>query len=172
MQKAVVKAVVGVKKMFRELIRKNKQIPMEECIQILSNGLRGVLSVLGDDDYPYGMPMNHFYNEEDGKIYFHCGKKGHRLDALKKHDKVSFCVYDEGYRNDGEWALNIKSVIVFGHMKVVENSDKVIDISWKLSRKFTQDDTYIKEEIENYAHQTLLLELTPEHICGKLVKES
>lgn len=171
-KEVVAKDAVGVREMFRELIRKNKQIPMEECIQILNKGLRGVLSVLGDDDYPYGMPMNHFYNEEDGKIYFHCGKKGHRLDALKKHDKVSFCVYDEGYRNDGEWALNIKSVIVFGRMKVVEDSEKVVDISKKLSHKFTRDDTYIKEEIEKYAKQTLLLELTPEHMCGKMVTES
>lgn len=171
-KEVVAKDAVGVREMFRELIRKNKQISMEECIQILNNGLRGVLSVLGDDDYPYGMPMNHFYNEEDGKIYFHCGKKGHRLDALKKHDKVSFCVYDEGYRNDGEWALNIKSVIVFGRMKVVEDLNKVVDISEKLSYKFTRDDAYIKEEIEKYAKQTLLLELTPEHICGKMVTES
>ena len=60
-----------------------QQLPMEDCIQILKQETRGVLSVLGDDDYPYGMPMNHWYNEEDGKIYFHCGKTGHRLDALK-----------------------------------------------------------------------------------------
>lgn len=158
--------------MFREMIRKNKQISMEECIELLKKEKRGVLSVLGDDDYPYGMPMNHFYNEEDSKIYFHCGKKGHRLDALKKHDKVSFCVYDEGYRNDGEWALNIKSVIVFGRMKVVEDLERVVDISIKLSHKFTRDDAYIKEEIEKYAKQTLLLELTPEYICGKMVTES
>ena len=158
--------------MFRELVRKKKQISMEECIRILKSEPRGVLSVLGDDDYPYGMPMNHFYNKEDGKIYFHCGKMGHRLDALKKHNKVSFCVYDEGYRKDGEWALNIKSVIVFGRMKVVDDLDRVIHISEILSRKFTEDEAYIKEEIEKYAKQTLLLELTPEYICGKLVTES
>ena len=158
--------------MFRELTRKNKQISKEECIRILKEEPRGVLSVLGDDDYPYGMPMNHFYNEEDGKIYFHCGKMGHRLDALKKHDKVSFCVYDEGYRQDGEWALNIKSVVVFGRMRVVNDLERVVYISDKLSRKFTEDDAYIKEEIEKYASQTLLLELTPEHVCGKLVTES
>lgn len=158
--------------MFRELVRKKKQISTEECIHILKNEKRGVLSVLGDNAYPYGMPMNHFYNEEDGKIYFHCGKMGHRLDALKRHNKVSFCVYDEGYCNEGEWALNIKSVIVFGRIEVVEDLDKVTCISEKLSHKFTKDDTYIQEEIEKYAHQTLLLELTPEHICGKLVTES
>lgn len=158
--------------MFRELVRKKKQISMEECIQILTSEKRGVLSVMGDDDYPYGMPMNHFYNEENGKVYFYCGKTGHRLDALKKHNKVSFCVYNEGYRKDGEWALNINSVIVFGRMKIVDDLDRVVYISEKLSRKFTEDETYIKEEIEKYSKQTILLELTPEHICGKSVIES
>lgn len=158
--------------MFRELTRKNKQLTTEECVHILKTEKRGVLSVIGDNDYPYGMPMNHFYNEEDGKIYFHCGKTGHRLDALKKDNKVSFCAYDEGYRNPGEWALNVKSVIVFGRMAIVDDMDKIVNITTKLSHKFTQDDEYIKAEIENYAKATLLLELTPEHICGKLVQES
>lgn len=158
--------------MFRDLARKKKQISTEECIDLLKKEPRGVLSVLGDDDYPYGMPMNHWYNEEDGKIYFHCGKKGHRLDAIARHDKVSYCVYDEGYREDGEWALNIKSVIVFGKMKVIDDMNVIVDITTKLSHKFTQDDEYIKEEIRMYAHKTILLELTPEHICGKHIKES
>lgn len=158
--------------MFRELMRKNKQLSNEDCIDILKSETRGVLSVLGDDEYPYGMPMNHWYNEEDGKIYFHCGKVGHRLDAIKRHNKVSFCTYDRGYRNEGEWALNVKSVIVFGKIEIVDDKDKIIDITTKLSYKFTEDDEYIKKEIENYSHQTILLQLTPEHICGKLVNES
>lgn len=158
--------------MFRELQRKNKQISMEECKEVLKKETRGVLSVLGEDDYPYGMPMNHWYNEEDGKIYFHCGKFGHRLDALKKSDKVSFCVYDKGYREDGDWALMVKSVIVFGRMEVIDDMEIIIDISRKLSYKFTQDEEYIQNEIDKYAEATLLLQLTPEHICGKLVTES
>lgn len=157
--------------MFRELARKNKQISIEECIEVLKNETRGVLSVLGDDDYPYGMPMNHFYNEEDGKIYFHCGKAGHRLDALKKHDKVSFCTYDRGYREDGEWAWKVKSVIVFGKMTVTDDMDTIVDITTKLSYKFIQDDEHIKQEIERSGKGTLLLVLEPEHICGKLVTE-
>lgn len=158
--------------MFRELLRKKNELSMEECIRILKTEKRGVLSVLGDSGYPYGMPMNHFYNEEDSKIYFHCGKSGHRLDSLKKDDKVSFCVYDEGYRNPGQWQLNIKSVIVFGRIKIIDEQEKIADITEKLSYKFTQDDEYIKTEIEKYAYKTLLLELTPEHICGKAVEES
>lgn len=158
--------------MFRELARKNKQLSAEECIHVLKSEKRGVLSVLGDNEYPYGMPMNHLYNEIDGKIYFHCGKSGHRLDAIEKHNKVSFCVYDSGYRNDGEWALNVKSVIVFGKIEVIDDMDRIVDISTKLCHKFTQDEEYIRDEIEKYAHKTLLLCLSPEHICGKFVTEA
>lgn len=158
--------------MFREVARKKKIIPTEDCIHLLKTETRGVLSVLGDDDYPYGMPMNHWYNEEDGNIYFHCGKKGHRLDALRNHDKVSFCVYDSGYRNEGEWAYNVKSVIVFGRMDVIDDMETIIDFTTKLSYKFTQDEEYIRGEIEKYGHETLLLRLKPEHITGKQVKES
>lgn len=158
--------------MFREMVRKKKQITEEECIQILKNEPRGVLSVIGDDGYPYGMPMNHWYCEENGHIYFHGGKAGHKIDAIRKCDKVSFCVYDEGYRNEGEWALNIKSVIIFGKIREISELDEVIDISRKLSYKFTSDSEYIENEIEKYAKGTLLLELIPEHMTGKLVTES
>ncbi len=158
--------------MFRELARKNKQIPEEECLQLLTNETRGVLSVLGDDDYPYGTPMNYWYNAEDGCIYFHCGKSGHRLDAIGRHNKVSFCVYDKGFRKDGEWAWNVKSVIVFGRIEIIEDMDTIADIMTKLSRKFVQDESYIRNEIERYGHETLLLRLTPEHICGKTIKEA
>ena len=159
-------------KVFRDLIRKNKELSMEECIHVLKTEKRGVLSVNGDYGYPYGMPMNHWYSEEDGMIYFHCGKVGHRLDALQKDNKVSFCAYDEGYRNPGQWPLHIKSVIVFGTIEIVDDMDKIVDITIKLSHKFTQDDAYIKAEIDNYASKTLLMALKPEHICGKLVEES
>lgn len=158
--------------MFRELARKDKTIPQEECIHLLETELRGVLSVLGDEDYPYGMPMNHFYHREDGCLYFHCGKSGHRLDALRKHPKASFCAYDEGFRKEGDWALHIRSVIVFGKIEIVDDMQQIIDICTKLSHKFTQDDGYIQHEIEQYAKAACLLRLVPEHITGKLVTES
>ena len=158
--------------MFRSLARKKQQISREECIDLLTRETRGVLSVIGDGGYPYGMPMNHFYCPEDGKIYFHCGKTGHRTDSLKKSGKVSFCVCDRGESTDGDWALTVKSVIVFGKVEMIEDSHKIIDITSRLSRKFTDDEEYIKNEIEKYAAGTVLLALTPEHICGKTVKES
>ena len=158
--------------MFREVARKKQALDEAACIEILKSEPRGVLSVLGDDGYPYGMPMNHFYNAEDGCIYFHCGKVGHRLDALRRCDKVSFCVYDQGYRNEGEWAYNVKSVIVFGRMELIEDMEQIVRITRLLSLKFIQDEEHIRREIEQSAHRTLLMKLVPEHICGKLVNEA
>ena len=158
--------------MFRELARKNKQIPMEDCIHILKTETRGVLSVVGDDGYPYGTPMNHWYNEEDGCVYFHCGRQGHRLDALRNCAKASFCVLDKGVRKEGQWAWRVKSVIIFGKVEILDDMDTIADIAAKLSRKFTQDEEYIRREIQNFAHETLLLKLVPEHICGKRVVEA
>ena len=126
--------------MFRKLVRKNKQISSAECIEILKSEKRGVLSVIGDDGYPYGMPLNHYYCDEDGHIYFHSGKAGHKIDALKRCDKVSYCVYDDGQPSDIEWALKIRSVIVFGRVRFVEDFDRAMDISRKLSHCFTDDE--------------------------------
>lgn len=154
------------------MLRKKQQLPEEECIEILKNELRGVLSVIGDDEYPYGMPINHFYCEEDGKIYFHSGRKGHKIDAMKRHDKASFCVYDQGFRREGEWALNIRSVIVFGRIEFIEDRDKIYEIARHLSHKFTDDEEYIEREIVRSGPGTLMFALVPEHITGKLVNEA
>ena len=61
--------------MFRDMRRFKQQISEEECIDILKKEPRGVLSILGDAGYPYGMPLDHWYSEAEGKIYFHCAKK-------------------------------------------------------------------------------------------------
>ena len=126
--------------MFREMRRFKQQISTEECIRVLKEQPRGVLSMLGDEGYPYGIPLNHWYSEEDGHLYFHCAKTGHKIDAITNYDKVSYCVYDEGYRKEGEWALNINSVVIFGRMKIVEDEDKKRDICINICRKFTDDE--------------------------------
>ena len=158
--------------MFREMLRKKQQLTQEACIEILKKEPRGVLSVLGDDGYPYGMPMNHYYCEEDGNIYFHSGKNGHRVDALKHCDKASFCVYDGGFRREGEWAMNISSVIVFGRIEMIEDQEQIYKIARLLSYKFTNDEEYIEREIQKSGPGTMMFALVPEHMTGKLVKES
>ena len=161
--------------MFRELVRKNQALDEAECIRILKDEKRGVLSVLGDDEYPYGSPINHLYLEEDGCLYFHGGMQGHKIDAMKRHDKVSFCVYDQGNPprpNKADWSLDFKCVIVFGRVEFIDDRDETIRISRLLCDKFTQDQAYIDDEVARSGARTLCFRLRPEHMTGKLVNES
>ncbi len=158
--------------MFRKMLRSKQQLAEEECLDILRQEPRGVLSLIGDDGYPYGVPINQFYCEKDGKLYFHSGKAGHKIDAIRRCDKASFCTYDKGYRREGEWALNIRSVIVFGRIEIVEDRERIYDIARQLSHKFTNDEAYIEHEIQKSGPGTFMFALVPEHISGKLVNEA
>ena len=156
--------------MFRELTRKKQMLSTDECEKILKEELRGVLAVNGDDGYPYALPINFYYDGESKRIYFHSGKVGPKLDAIKNSDKVSFCVYDKGYHKEGHWSLNIKSVIVFGRIRIVEDWSDEMMVSF--SERFTDDMEYIRGEIEEFRSKTALLCLDIEHMTGKLVNES
>lgn len=158
--------------MFRPMRRFKQQISEAECIRILKEQPRGVLSLIGDDGYPYGIPLDHWYCEEDGKLYFHGAKEGHKIDAIASCDKVSYCVMDEGFRKEGEWALNINSVIVFGRISLVTDPEKAKLICTNITRKFTDDEAYLAHELEHAFPRVQCLELTPEHMTGKLVNES
>lgn len=158
--------------MFREMRRFKQQTTKEECIRVLKEQPRGVLSLAGDDGYPYGIPMDHWYNEEDGHIYFHGAKTGHKIDAVSRCDKASYCVFDEGYRREGEWALNITSVVVFGRIRIVEDEEKRREICTALCKKFTDDEAYLEKELRTALPRVCCLELIPEHMTGKLVNES
>ena len=118
--------------------------------------------------------MRRFKQQIPEAEYFHCAKTGHKLDAVRKHDKVSFCVCDEGFRKEGDWALNIRSVIIFGRMHIVDEQDDALrrKIAVNLCRKFTDDEAYLQNELVNALPRASFLELVPEHMTGKLVNES
>ena len=160
--------------MFRNMRRFKQQISDEQCIQILKEQPRGVLSMLGDDDYPYGIPLDHWYCEENGKLYFHCARTGHKLDAVRKHNKVSYCVHDQGFRKEGDWTLNINSVVIFGRIRIVDDTEDDLRrrIATGLCRKFTDDEAFLQRELTHALPRAAFLELTPEHMTGKLVNES
>lgn len=155
--------------MFREMRRKKQALSEEECIDILINEPRGVLAVLGDNDYPYAVPLSHAYI--DGKIYFHGTKKeSHLRDSIEKHDKVSFCVLDKGVKSDSWW-YTFRSVIVFGRMKTIDDEDLKIEKLTHFGNKFFPTEEETKSEIDKLLDVTELYEITIEHMSGKIVKE-
>ena len=86
--------------------------------------------------------------------------------------RVSYCVYNAGYRKEGEWALNVTSVVVFGRISLVTDEEKAKKIGTNLCRKFTDDEAYIRKELQNALPRAQCLELTIDHMTGKLVNEA
>ena len=158
--------------MFRDMARKKQMLDEKEIRAILESERRGVLSLHGENGYPYGLPINYLYDAVSGCIYFHSGKVGHKTDAINADNRASFCVYDAGFRKDGEWALNVKSVIVFGKIHALTDRERAREIYRALSRKFTSDTEYIESEIERFESATVCYELRPEHVSGKIVNEA
>ena len=156
--------------MFRPMRRIKQQLSEEESLEVLKKAKRGVLSVIGDDGWPYGIYLNpHF---ENGRIYFHGAKAGHKIDALKKDARASFTVIDEGAKDEGGWAYTFKSIVVFGRVEFVEDQNEAVEICRRLARRFNPSEADIEDEIRRAAAYVQVFALIPEHITGKRVHEA
>ena len=158
--------------MFRTMRRSPQALSREEMTDLLKTETRGVMSVQGDNGYPYGYPINHYYDEESNKIYIHGATFGHRVSAVKKDPKVSYCVFGGEYQKEGDWAKYVKSVIIFGKAELVEDADEIVRISRLLCDKFPCPPEYIEQEIEKDAQRTLIIAIDIEDMNGKLVHEA
>ena len=155
--------------MFRQMRRYKQELTEEECIDILTKEPRGVLALLGDEEYPYAIPMSHAY--VDGKIYFHGAKEGHKKDAVKKYPKASYCIVDKGIKNEDEWWYTFKSVIVFGKIRTIDENIEKIDKLRHLGNKFFPTPEETEKEIKRLLDRTEVFELTIEHMSGKITVE-
>ena len=153
--------------MFREMRRNKQQLSEEETVKILEQGSYGVLSVLGDEGYPYGIPLNYIY--DNNKIYFHCAMEGHKLDAIKRNEKVSFCVTAEDLVVPEKYTTYFKSVIVFGTGRIMENGPDKNEITKKLAIKYYPQDSeaHRTELIEKDCKRMCMVEITIRHMTGK-----
>ena len=155
--------------MFRKMRRFKQQLLDEECIKILNNNTAGVLSVVGDDGYPYGVPLSYAYN--DGKLFFHSALEGHKVDAIKNNPKVSFCVIDRDDLHPAEYTTYYRSVIAFGRAKLVAvNDDKMLGLDL-LSDKYCHGEGDKEKEIHNGIDRLVVIEVEIEYLTGKCAKE-
>ena len=109
--------------MFREMRRKKQLLSRAETVEILQSGASGVMTVSGDEGYPYAVPLSYAY--EDGKLFFHVAKEGHKLDGIARNDKVSFCVIQQDQVMPQTFTTHFRSAIVFGRARILtEDSEK------------------------------------------------
>jgi nitroimidazol reductase NimA-like FMN-containing flavoprotein (pyridoxamine 5'-phosphate oxidase superfamily) len=120
--------------MFRTMRRFRQQLTHEECERILAEATSGVLALSGDDGYPYAVPLSHVY--QDGKLYFHCAKEGHKLDSIRRNEKVSFCVIAQDEVIPAKRTTAYISVIAFGKAVIVDDELGLRRIAGLIGEKF------------------------------------
>lgn len=157
--------------MFREMRRKRQLLSDQESIEILKNGTSGVLALLGDEEYPYAVPVSYIY--EDHKILFHAAKEGHKIDAIRKCNKASFCVIAQDKIVPQEYTTYYKSVIAFGKIRVLEEENEINRAIEKLAVKYHPEDSRINRSqvIAGGWSALCMIELSIEHMTGKCAKE-
>lgn len=157
--------------MFREMRRKRQQLTDTECIEILKRNTSGVLAVSGDSEYPYAVPLSYVYDEHT--LYFHCAKSGHKLDAIKDCDKVSFCVVDQDLVVPQKYTTYYRSVIVFGRASIIDQEDEIRSAIEKLAIKYYSDDSKDNRDsfIEKEYKALCVVKIQIEHMTGKEAKE-
>ena len=153
--------------MFREMRRKKQALPLEECTAVLAQGTAGVLALSGDGGYPYAVPLSYVFAED--RLYFHCAKAGHKLDAIRQNNRASFCVIGQDQIVPEEYTKYLKIVIVFFTMRILEDASEKRAAIEKLAVKYAPDDTaeHRSQMIDRDWSPLCMLEMTIEHMSGK-----
>lgn len=152
--------------MFRDMRRFKQLLPNDEAVKLLEENTSGVLALLGDEDYPYAVPLSYVYS--DNKIYFHCAKTGHKVDAVKKCDKASFCIIAQDQVVEEKYTTYFKSVIAFGRVKLLTTADEMLEPISLLAAKYAPNDPDGRQkEIEREFDRMYMIELDIEHLTGK-----
>ena len=157
--------------MFRKMRRVKNEISVEAAKELLRNNKRGALAVNGDDGYPYAVPIDFYYEEEENRIYFHSAKRGHKIDSIKANDKVCFTTWDDGYLMDGDWAYYVSSCVVFGRASLLTDTDIALEKIRKFAMKYYPTAEEVDEEIRKSFAAAQMVMIDIEHISGKKVHE-
>ena len=163
--------------MFREMRRIRQQISREECVEILHRATSGVLGLHGDDGYPYTVPVSFVFQEGTagfGTIGFHCAKTGHKIDAIRRDNKVSFTVIDRDEVMPRERTTRFCSVIVFGHARILEDEEEMRRAANAIGAKYSKgfENLYMQETEDTIRDGRLCcVEITIDHMTGKIGRQ-
>jgi hypothetical protein len=155
--------------MFREMRRKRQLMSVSDTEAVLDRHSNGILACAGDNDYPYAVPVNYVYHQQI--IYFHSAKAGHKIDAILRQPKISFAVIDEDTIVGAEYTSYFRSVIAFGHARIVEGDERQSAFR-ALVEKYSADqpEEEKKQEINRCEH-AVIVAIDIDHMTGKEAKE-
>lgn len=151
---------------FRPMRRNRQQLSREECERVLGRCTSGVLALTGDGGYPYAVPLSYVY--ADGTIIFHSAVQGHKVDAIRRDNRCSFCVIEQDEIRPAEFTTYFRSVIAFGRIQILEAADEKVQALRLLGRRYSpNDEAGLQHEIDKSLDHVMLIRLDIEHISGK-----
>lgn len=150
--------------MLPEMRRKAQQLPPAEAEAILCAGSSGVLALAGEEGYPYALPISYVYHQ--GRLFFHCAPTGHKLDAIARCPKASFCVIAQDDVVPALYTTRYRSAIAFGAIRRLEEEQAIITALDVLGRKYAPD-LDPSAEIAKSLPRVCVLEMTIDHLTGK-----
>lgn len=156
--------------MFRKMRRHDRDMIFNDTIELLKNGQYGVLSISGDEGYPYGIPLNYVYDE--GQIYFHSALEGHKIDGINRNNKVSFCIVGEVETIPNKFSTRYRSVIAFGKVEEVKDENEKKAGLLGIIKKYSSD--YVDKGmkyIDSDYEKTAVFRIVIEHMTGKKANE-
>lgn len=151
---------------FRTMRRHRQQLSKEETVGILQKATSGTLALMGDNGYPYAVPISYVYSE--GRLYFHSALSGHKIDAIRNYEKASFCVIDQDQIHPKEYTTYFRSVIAFGQIHIIEDEAEKMAAAHLLSERYNpNDEEGFRKEMEKGFSRMLAIRFDIEHLTGK-----
>ncbi len=153
--------------MFPAMRRSRQALAYAACEEILSRGTHGVLSLTGVDGWPYGVPMSYVW--QGGALYLHSARTGHKITALARERRVSFCVVDRDSPAPEEYTTYFRSVILFGRAELLSEPEEITAALTALGQKYHPggDPARLSAVLKREGPAAGVIKITPEHISGK-----
>lgn len=163
----------------RKMRRSKQQLSDDLAIDVLSRGTHGVLALEGDEGYPYAVPLSYVYARHAtdghapcGRLYFHSAVEGHKIDAIQRNEKASFCVVDADEIVPEEYTTYFRSVIAFGRVHLIEKREEKLKALRLLGLRYREeDDEMLAKEIESGIDRVAMIEFCIERLDGKEARE-
>ncbi len=119
--------------------RREREVSEAEARDILGRAEHGVLATVGEDGWPYAVPVNHVLR--GNVLYIHCALEGHKLENLAHEGRVSYCA--------------------------VASAGTTIHFLTSLIDRFSVDEAKAAAALSNWSHKTAVIRIDIERITGK-----
>jgi hypothetical protein len=151
--------------------RADKLMSDERVLEMISCAYSGRLASVGPDGWPYIVPL--LYVWKDGEVWVHNTRTQGHLRANVDHEpKVCFEVDDPGQvfaygRFECDTSVAYRSVVVFGHIRIVEDREQKKAFFDAFMQKYGNSDWERPKSFYPRLDQVTVYAIAVERMTGK-----